>query len=146
MHTFAYIAHFKINVKFCLFHPDVSKSYLISIAQAMAGLTKFKEDIRSCNLSILLSSLNSFMDAKPNREDLEDCAETLIIRYGREGGIKFTRVHEIEVDPNLWLLKFFHVVNLEASDMDKLTGVHRLVSRIDRHFQMMMVMDTKCLV
>jgi hypothetical protein len=138
------LAHFKINdVKFCLFHSDVSKSYLISIVQAMTGLTNFKEDIESCLDSILLSSLDSLMEAK---HKLEDRVETLIIKYGREGGIKFTRVHEIEVDPNQWLLKFFHVVNLEASDMDKLTGVHRLVSRIDRHFQVMMVMDTKCLV
>jgi hypothetical protein len=129
-----------------LFHADFSCSYLISIAQAMAGLTKFKEHIRPCDHSILLSSLKSLMDAKPNREDLEDYAEILMIRLGREGGIKFTRVHEIKVDPNQWLSEFFHLVNREASDIDKLTGVHRLVSRIDRHFQVMMVMDTKCLV
>jgi hypothetical protein len=129
-----------------LFHADFSCSYLISIAQAMAGLTKFKEHIRPCDHSILLSSLKSLMDAEPNREDLEDYAEILMIRLGREGGIKFTRVHEIKVDPNQWLSEFFHLVNREASDIDKLTGVHRLVSRIDRHFQVMMVMDTKCLV
>jgi hypothetical protein len=117
-------------------------SYIISNAHAMAGLVRLKKDSRLCDMgSSLLDSLKYVMESDPDQ--LEYTALILICRYGQEGGVMLAS--DVKVDPNRWLSEFLQIVNRQASEMAKLLGVHRLVSCIDRHFQMMMmVMDTKC--